>query len=104
MVSHRSVDYRDNQGIMRRVLLPDGADSDPTEGIPVSLPVDDLFDHMPLPFRQKLMEELWARDLIEPNDFLRPGALEQIRSAWLSVAKKDSLDIQNLARERTNHG
>lgn len=94
------IDYRDEFGIMRRVLLPAGAS--PQEGIPISLPVDELYGHMPIEFRQRLMEALWARELVEPRDFLRAGAAELIRSAWLSVVKYDVMDIQNLAKENSH--
>lgn len=97
------MDYVDGEGIKRQVALPD-LSFEPTEGIPISLDVDSLFEHMPLSFRAQLVEELWNRDLIQPADFLKPGAAEKIRSAILSVAHFDTMDIITLAKERLNNG
>lgn len=97
------VEHVDEDGIKRRVALPDLA-FDTAEGIPVSLDVDSLYEHMPVSFRAKLVEELWNRDLIQPADFLRPGAAEKIRSALLSVVHFDTMDIITLAKERLNDG
>jgi hypothetical protein len=95
-----NIDYRDEHGIDRRVLVPEDDGANPSEGVPLSLDVDSLYEHMPIKFRQQLVKELWARNLIEPADFLRPGAAELIRAALLSVVKRDTMDILNLARER----
>lgn len=97
------VDYRDEQGIDRRVLVPEDDGAHPSEGVPISLDVDSLYEHMPIKFRQQLVKELWARNLVEPADYLKPGAPELIRAALLSVVKRDTMDILNLARER-KHG
>lgn len=91
-------DYRDKDGIQRRVLLPSEA-VNPDEGIPVSLEVDQLYQHMPLEFRVKLVDELWAVGLVEPCDFLKPGAPEKTRAALLAVVKYDVLNIQTIAKE-----
>jgi hypothetical protein len=96
------VDYVDGDGFRRRALVPDEA-ADPAEGIPVSLPVELLYQHMPLAFQIALVNELWAVGLVEPADFLRSDALPKIRAALLAVVRKDTLDILNLAREM-NHG
>ena len=92
------VDYVDKQGIKRRVLLPAGV-SDPSEGIPVSLPVDRLYEHCSIDFRRELIEELYARNLVEPADFQKAGAAELVTAAIRSVIKHDALDILSLARE-----
>lgn len=98
-----SVDYIDKEGIKRRVLLPVGEeDGAIDEGIPVSLPVDTLYLHMPLTFRKELIEALWNVGLIEPEDFLRGDAPNRIRAALMSVIKHDTMDILNLAREMKN--
>lgn len=89
-------DFVDREGVMRRVLLPDG-DHNVNEGIPISLPVDSLYEHCPIEFRRKLIEELFARGLVEPCDFLKSGASELIRSAILATVKSDVLDIITLA-------
>lgn len=98
-----NLDYIDEHGIRRRVLVSPEVEVEPSEGVPVSLPVDELYEHMPIAFRQRLMEELWNNGLIEPGDFLRPGAAEKIRAVWLSIVKKDVFDIQQLAKERSTH-
>jgi hypothetical protein len=95
------IEYRDTDGILRRVLAPETAD--PSEGVPLSLPVDELYWHMPLDFRQRLVKELWAVGLVEPKDFLAAGAAERIRAALLSVVKHDVFDIQKFAKESMSH-
>ena len=98
------VDYVDSEGIKRRVLVPTDDGASPEEGIPVSVPVDELYRHMPLSFRQQLVEALWAVGLIEPADFSQRDAPERTRAALLSVVKHDTMDILNLAREMMSHG
>ncbi len=98
------IDYVDSEGIKRRVLVPVDDGARPEEGIPISLPVDELFSHMPLSFRQQLVEALWAVGLIEPADFSQRDAPERTRAALLSVVKHDTMDILNLAREMMSHG
>lgn len=92
------VDYTDEFGIKRRVLLPVG-DTNVREGIPISLDLDTLYAHSPIEYRRNLTDELWARGLIEPCDFLKPGADDLIRASLLAVAKRDTFDIKTLARE-----
>lgn len=92
------VDYTDDDGIKRRVLLPVG-DHNVREGIPISLNLDTLYAHCPVEYRRILTDELWARGLIEPCDFMKPGADDLIRAAFLAAVRRDSLDIKNLARE-----
>lgn len=97
------VDFIDKEGIKRRVLMPEGdTDGSTDEGIPISLPVDSLYEQMPLTFRKRLVEELWNVGLIEPEDFLRGDAPNRIRAALMSVIRKDTMDILNLAREMKN--
>lgn len=95
------LDYVDSDGFRRRVLVPD-EHADPVEGIPVSVPVELLYQHMPLTFQAQLINELWAVGLIEPADYLKGDAMQKVRAALLSVVKRDTLDILNLAREM-NH-
>jgi hypothetical protein len=91
-------DYTDRDGIQRRVLVPANV-TDYTEGIPISLPVDTLFAHCAVEYRRTLIEELWARGLVEPCDYLKPGAAELITAALRAVNKKDALDIISYANE-----
>lgn len=94
----RRADYIDKDGIKRRVLIPEGI-ADYSEGIPVSLSVDQLYAHCSIDFRRTLIEELWARGLVEPADYLKAGAAELITAALRSVVKHDTLDILALAKE-----
>lgn len=90
-------DYTDDNGVYRRVLLPDEY-SFPSEGIPVSLPLEKLFSHMPPEFIAELSKALWNRGLVEPSDFFKPGAAELTRSALMDVLKHDALSIISLAK------
>lgn len=92
-----SVDYTDSDGIKRRVMLPVGVTAY-EEGIPLSLDVDRLYGDTPLSFRRRLVEELWARGLIEPCHYTRAGAPELLRAAISSAIKADTLDILTLAK------
>lgn len=91
-------EFVDRDGIRRRVLVPADV-TDYSEGIPVSLPVDTLFAHCAVEYRRSLIEELWARGLVEPCDFMKPGAPELITAALRAVNKKDALDIISFAHE-----
>lgn len=91
------VDYRDERGIKRRALVPyDGVD--PSEGVPLSLPIEQVYPDMPVAFIVRLTDALFERGLIEPADFFRAGAPELVRSAILDVAKHDALTIISLAK------
>lgn len=95
----RTVDFIDDEGIQRRVLLPDDTAASVDEGIPRSLRVDELYSTASLAFRVRLVQELWNRGLVEPCDFLRPEAPELIRSALLAAVKMDTFDILTFAKE-----
>lgn len=91
-------DYFDERGIKRRVIVPD--ETTPlSEGIPVSVPVDTLYSHMPTEFVVHLVNALFARNLIEPDDFFKAGAAELTRGAILDAARFDALDILTLAKK-----
>ena len=92
------VDYVDERGIRRRVLLPKEG-LDPAEGIPLSLDIAQLYSHMPPEFLVRLSEALFARGLVEPADFFKPGAHEQTRDAVLDVTRYDALSIISLAKQ-----
>lgn len=98
------IDYVDREGIKRRVLLPADSGSPPDEGIPISVPVDALYGHMPLAFRIALVDALWAVDMIEFDDFLRPGAAQVVQAALLSVVRHDALDMIAFAKEGKRDG
>lgn len=93
-------DYFDERGIQRRVLVPD--ETTPlSEGIPISVPVDTLYDHMPTEFVVHLVNALFARNLIEPGDFFKAGAAELTRNAILEVCRQDALSIISLAKKHS---
>lgn len=100
----RQAEYTDERGVKRLVLLPDDVTANPAEGIPLDLDVETLYPHMPAHFGARLKAELWARGLIQPSDYLSPGATEKIRAALLAVVKEDTMSILALAKERaSNH-
>lgn len=97
----KSVDYTDNAGRKRRVLIPEGGR--PEEGIPVSFDLDEVFPEAPTDFLTKLHNELWVRGLVEPRDFLKAGAPEEFKRALLAVTRLDFARIRQLAQEVTQH-
>jgi hypothetical protein len=90
-------DYRDSSGIMRRVLVPND-DANLSEGVPLSLDLERLYSDVPIGFVAKLSEALFNRGLIEPSDFMKPGAHELCRDAVMDVMREDALSIISLAR------
>ena len=93
------VDFTDFEGRKRRALAVD----DPEEGIPLSMELDALFPDAPADFLSKLHNALWARGLIEPRDYLAPGAPEHYKRALLEVIRLDFAAIKNMAKERLNY-
>lgn len=93
-------DYVDPQGITRRVALPDDwHGDDPSEGIPVSLDLDDIYGDLPIEFRRKLYTALHEAGLVTPCDYLPPGASDKFRRALLLCIKHEFFDVLALARE-----
>ena len=90
-------DYQDETGVWHRALLPDDR-ADPKEGVPLNVPVENLYPHMPHDFVARLSAALFARGLVEPPDYFKPGAHEQVADALLDVVKYDALNIIALAR------
>lgn len=99
----RRAEYNDERGVKRLVLLPDDSTADPREGIPLDLDIGILYPHMPPAFVAELTNALHARGLIQPRDYLAPGAAEKIRAALLSIVKRDTMDILALAKELANN-
>jgi hypothetical protein len=91
------VDWRDDDGIWRRSLVPD-ASVNPAEGIPLELPLNEMYGHMPPSFRVRLSEALHAYGIVEPADYLKPGAPELIRNAILDAAAADALSLVSFAK------
>lgn len=100
----QKVDYQDAEGLPRRSLLPTEANGiDPDEGIPLHLDLDPLYGHLPLSFRQRLYKAIWEHGLVEPCDYLQPGAAEKYMAALRSVIKQDALNAIALAKEVCKH-
>lgn len=97
----KPVDYTDTDGRKRRVLIPEGGK--PEEGLLVSLDLDEVFPDAPADFLTKLHNELWARGLVEPQDYLRAGAPEDFKRALLAIVRLDFARIKQLAQEVTQH-
>lgn len=97
--------YVDESGINRLVLVPANSNGiDLSEGIPISLDLDPLYEHLPLEFRVRLYNALWDRGLIKPHDFLAPDAPEKYMAAIRSIIKRDALDAVKLANEVIRNG
>ncbi len=100
----RKLDYEDATGIPRRVLVPSEANGiDPSEGIPLSIDLSELYGHMPAAFQKRLYDNLFAQGLIEPADYLQPSAPERIRAALLATVKYDVMDILTAANHQNAH-
>jgi hypothetical protein len=95
--------YTDDRGIEQVVLLPEG-ETDAKAGIPISLDLSPLYEHMPIDWQRALYQALHAQGLIEPADYFKPGAAERYRAAMLSVIKHDFLNVQTLANQEMKHG
>ena len=94
--------YTDEHNIPRVVMLPKG-ETDPTLGIPASLDLTPLYGHLSQEFQARLYQALHARGLVEPADYLRPGAADAFRSAMLSAIKHDFTSVRALAQEELKH-
>jgi hypothetical protein len=104
MSNIRKIDYTSAEGLPQRSLIPDDASGiDPSEGIPLHLDLDPLYGHLPLEFRQRLYQAIWAHGLVEPCDYLQPGAAEKFMAALRSIVKRDALDAAKLAKEVCKH-
>lgn len=95
------LDYTDDEGFMVRVFIPEGMEYDhPSEGIPLSLDLREVYPDVPVEFLRKLNESLWAVGLILPSDYTKPGAAEKVRSAILSATRFDTMTILTEAKRR----
>lgn len=99
-MGNRIVDYIDEDGIKRRVLVP--ADVDPGEGIRLSCDIDRLYENAPKDFVIRLVAELWAVGLVTKDDYKTPGAETRIRAALLAAVKHDTMSIINFTRSPDN--
>ena len=94
------VDYTDERGIKRRVLVPDYT-VPPQEGIPLSLRLDEACEGFSDALLARLVDQLWAVGLIEPKDF-QPGTLRQMQSALMATIQVDVFKLLELAKEQSN--
>jgi hypothetical protein len=95
-------EYRDAEGILRRVYVPhEGVD--PKQGIPLSVDIDAYLDQIKNDLKVNVYAALRERGLIEPIDFLQPNAPKLIRAALLT-ALPDVFAIQAIAKEQANDG
>lgn len=94
------VDYLDEDGIPRRVLVPQ--DVDVSEGIRLSADIDRLYKECPVDFRRRLVLELNAVGLIEPKDFLGHDASTRVRAALQQAIKSDTMSILAFAKEQSD--
>lgn len=97
----RVVDTEDGQGLPTRVIVPEEARAG--EGVPIELPLDMIYGHLPVEFRKRLYTALWEQGLIEAKDFLQPGADQAYKRAIMSIIKIDWLKIKQLAQETISH-
>ena len=93
------VDFTDYEGIPHRVALPEGESIPPEEGLKISLDLDMLFSDLPAAFRQQFYLALWQVGLIEPCDYLRPGASDLFRRALNSAIRTDFYQVLAMAKE-----
>lgn len=91
-------DFVDKGGVQKRVLVPEGT-NDLSVGIPVSLDISSLYDHMPHEFVVEFTAALHAQGLVKPSDYFLVGASDKYRAALLMVIRHDFLNIQALAKE-----
>jgi hypothetical protein len=90
--------YVDASGIPTRVIVPEGA-TDLSAGIPVSLDISTVYEHMPPQFVVDLTVALHAQGLVKPVDYFTPGASDRYRAALLMVIRHDFLNLQALAKQ-----
>jgi hypothetical protein len=95
--------YVDDKGITRIVLLPEG-ETDIQAGIPLSVDLTELYEHMPLAFQRELYEALQAQGLVKVKDFFAPGAYKHFQAALLSVIKHDFLSVQAYLKGVNHNG
>lgn len=101
---HEKVDYEDEHGCMRRVLLPVDTHYPPEEGIPVDFyeEIFELYRHTPPEFCYNLIKALYARNLVEPEDFMDSDAKKRYQAAMLSVLKHDAYRVEQKVMEMLN--
>ena len=95
-------DHVDTQGVPMRVLVPEES-NDLGAGIPVSLDISQLYEHMPHEFVVEFTAALHAQGLVKPIDYFQPGASDRYKAAFLMVIRNDFLSIQALAKRELDN-
>jgi hypothetical protein len=90
--------FIDQEGVQRVVLVPEGSEN-LAAGIPVSLDISQLFEHMPKQFVVEFTAALHAQGLIKPADYFQVGASDKYKAALLMVIRNDFLSAQALAQQ-----
>lgn len=94
--------YVDASGIPTHVLVPEG-ETNLEAGIPVSLDISQLYEHMPHDFMVSFTTALHAHGLVKPQDYFVAGASDRYKAAFLDVIRHDFLSIQALAKQELDH-
>jgi len=94
-------DYIDENGIQRRVLMPEDSRVSPDEGIPADAfyLLEALYADAPVAFRKELFGHLWTMGLIEPRDYLMPDAVEKYQRALRLTIRHDALSAIRIIKE-----
>lgn len=90
--------YIDADGVPSRVLVPEGA-TDLSAGIPVSLDISSLYQHMPQQFVAELTAALHEVGLVRASDYFQPGASDKYKQALLMVIRHDFTNLQTIAKQ-----
>lgn len=90
--------YTNPDGVQSVVLVPEGSEN-LAAGIPLSLDISKLYEHMPADFVVSFTAALHAQGLVKPADYFQPGASDRYKAALLMVIRNDFLSIQTLAQQ-----
>lgn len=89
--------FVDESGVPKVVMVPEGF-TNLEAGIPVSLDISSLYEHMPHQFVVEFTAALHEMGLVKPQDYFQPGAADRYKQALLMVIRHDFLNIQALAK------
>lgn len=91
----KKIDYVDNNGLRRRVLVKTEYDA-PEKGIPIDVYelLLEFYEDASTQFVRSLYERLWDMKIIERTDFMQPVNKAKIRQAINSTIRCDATDLQ----------
>lgn len=94
-------DYRDERGIMRRVLVPADYAVQLQEGIPADMfdILDELYQDTPFSFRERLYNALWRRNVIEVQDLNTSQGASLYMAALKEAVKADAFSVITRVKE-----